>query len=131
MNQSSRVRTAPVPAGGVPVPVREVSVRVRKVPVLGDIPVLGFLFSKSQLSRDRKELLILLTPQVLSTALGEGKLMGVDEITRDQLDRSQIKEGIKRDELQKQILDPLFPVPEQPAPGQAAPPAKAKAPDHL
>ena len=101
--------------------------RIKKVPVLGDIPVLGYLFSKSQMSRDRKELLILLTPQVLSTALGQGKLLGVDEVTREQLGRSQIKEGIKRDELQKQILDPLFPVPEPPQ----TPPGKTKAPDHL
>jgi general secretion pathway protein D len=106
--------------------------RVKKVPVLGDIPVIGFLFSKSQMTRDRKELLILLTPQVLATALGEGKLRPFDEITREQLDRSQIKEEIKRDEHQKQVLDPLFPVQEPPpAKGELPPTTKAKKPEQF
>ena len=31
------------------------------------------------------------------------------EMTRDHLDKSRIKDEIKRDDLQKQLLDPLFP----------------------
>jgi type IV pilus assembly protein PilQ len=38
---------------------------VYKVPLLGDIPVLGWLFKKKSMSRTRKELLIFVTPRIL------------------------------------------------------------------
>ncbi len=37
-----------------------------RVPFLGDIPVLGYLFKTEQKSVDRKELIILITPRILS-----------------------------------------------------------------
>ena len=83
--------------------------RVKKLPVLGDIPYLGALFRTTRVNRDRKELLIMLTPQVLAQAEGAGKFRPIDEVTREQLNRSRIKDEIKRDTLQKQLLDPLFP----------------------
>ncbi|HXG46164.1 MAG TPA: secretin N-terminal domain-containing protein, partial [Methylomirabilota bacterium] len=85
--------------------------RVSRVPVLGELPILGFFFRNSNDTKDRKELIILLTPQVLSTAVGQGVVRSMEEVTRENLDHSRIKDEIKRDELQKQLLDPLFPVP--------------------
>jgi len=41
--------------------------RVDKVPVLGDMPGLGWLFRKTTTVKDRNELLIILTPHVLRT----------------------------------------------------------------
>ncbi len=38
---------------------------VFKVPILGDIPLLGYLFKKKSMSRSRMELLIFVTPRVL------------------------------------------------------------------
>jgi type IV pilus assembly protein PilQ len=38
---------------------------VYKVPLLGDIPVLGYLFKKKSVSRSRMELLIFVTPRVI------------------------------------------------------------------
>ena len=38
---------------------------VFKVPILGDIPLLGYLFKKKSVSRSRMELLIFVTPRVL------------------------------------------------------------------
>jgi type II secretory pathway component GspD/PulD (secretin) len=83
--------------------------RLKKVPVLGDIPWLGMLFRSRTKFSDRKELLILLTPQVLLNALQAGKIGDPNIVTREQLDRSQIRNKFNRDELQKQLLDPLFP----------------------
>jgi general secretion pathway protein D len=40
---------------------------ISKVPILGDIPVLRFLFSRTQLSKTKTELLIFLTPHVAAT----------------------------------------------------------------
>jgi type II secretory pathway component GspD/PulD (secretin) len=88
--------------------------RVTKMPLLGDIPVLGVLFRSSHLTRDRKELLILLTPQILTNEKEVGDLRDIGDVTHEQLERSRIKDEIKRDELQKQLLDPLFPPSERP-----------------
>ena len=38
---------------------------VNKVPVLGDIPILGFFFRSEQARQDRTELLVLVTPHLL------------------------------------------------------------------
>ncbi len=38
-----------------------------KVPVLGDIPILGYLFKKKGTERDRKELLIFVTPKIVES----------------------------------------------------------------
>jgi type IV pilus assembly protein PilQ len=38
---------------------------VFKVPLLGDIPLLGALFRKKSVTRDRRELLIFVTPKIM------------------------------------------------------------------
>ncbi len=38
---------------------------VFKIPILGDIPLLGYLFKKKSMSRTRMELLIFVTPKIL------------------------------------------------------------------
>jgi len=40
---------------------------VNQVPLLGDLPVLGHLFRSTTRSTDKRELLIFLTPRVLTT----------------------------------------------------------------
>jgi general secretion pathway protein D len=82
--------------------------RVKGVPVLSSIPGLGALFRTTSTTRNRKELLILLTPQILSNSLEPAVPRSIDEVTRENLDRSRIKDQ-KRDELQKEILEPLYP----------------------
>jgi type IV pilus assembly protein PilQ len=44
---------------------------VSKVPLLGDIPVVGNLFKTTSKSNNRTELLIFLTPRVLSDQLSQ------------------------------------------------------------
>lgn len=43
--------------------------RTTKVPILGDIPILGYLFRSTKKVRNKKELLIFVTPKILSTGL--------------------------------------------------------------
>lgn len=38
---------------------------VRKVPLLGDIPVVGSLFRSTERNHERKELLIFITPRIM------------------------------------------------------------------
>jgi general secretion pathway protein D len=85
--------------------------RVRKVPFLGDIPVLGYLFRSNQNRQERRELLIMLTPQILipPDSTNDTSLVSIKEMTQGQLRQSRIKDEIQRDEMQRQILDPIFP----------------------
>lgn len=77
--------------------------RRRKVPFLGNIPYLGVLFRSSHATSDRKELLIILTPQLLLDSRDARRL------TEDQLRRTTIKDEIRRDKLQQEILEPILP----------------------
>jgi type II secretion system protein D len=84
--------------------------RRSKVPILGNIPYLGALFRSSRSTSDRKELLIILTPQLLSnntnTVTG---VSSMQQMTKDQLRRSTIKDEIRRDKLQQEVLEPIVP----------------------
>ena len=42
---------------------------VDKVPLLGDIPLLGWLFRSVQVQNDKAELLVFVTPKILSSSL--------------------------------------------------------------
>jgi type IV pilus assembly protein PilQ len=42
---------------------------VNKIPILGDLPGIGFLFKKTNVQNDKKELLIFITPKVLDEKL--------------------------------------------------------------
>jgi type II secretion system protein D len=84
-----------------------------KVPILGNIPYLGVLFRSSHALSDRKELLIILTPQLLLDKRDSATISGLSDgqrITRDQLQRSTIKDEIRRDKLQQEILEPILPL---------------------
>jgi general secretion pathway protein D len=56
---------------------------VSKIPILGDIPLLGFLFSHTSKHTIKRELMIFLTPYVAFTAVE------LEEIT--QLEKSRLK----------------------------------------
>jgi len=83
--------------------------RVKKVPFLGDIPGLGVLFRSKTKIESRKELLILLTPQVLLMGNEEAKTIDLDTMTRQQLERSTLRDEIHHDKYRQQLLEPLYP----------------------
>jgi len=56
-------------------------VRERKVPVLGDVPILGNLFKRTTVDKERTELLIVLTPHVIRN------VTDADRLTKEHLDR--------------------------------------------
>jgi type IV pilus assembly protein PilQ len=52
---------------------------ITKVPVLGDIPLLGILFRKTSKSSQRQEVVVLVTPQILNDNRGQANYTpGVD-----------------------------------------------------
>lgn len=92
--------------------------RERKVPVLGDIPYLGAAFRSTKISREKKELLIFLTPQILANNQNPVPLNDPVEATREQLERSRINPELKRNEFNQPTLERIFPPP-APPPGNS------------
>jgi type II secretory pathway component GspD/PulD (secretin) len=66
--------------------------RENKVPILGDIPLLGFLFRSEFEERTKTELLIVLTPHVITSPAEEAR---VRELTKAEIDRLSISEQEK------------------------------------
>lgn len=65
---------------------------VTKVPILGDIPILGALFRSTNKTNQRNEVIVLLTPQIMddserSSSLGTNYTPGPD--ARQMLERSR------------------------------------------
>ena len=74
---------------------------VQKVPILGDIPLLGILFRDKSVRKTRTELLIILTPHVLNN------ISDTDRVTRENIQRSNIQNQPGRDENQERLLEEL------------------------
>jgi type II secretion system protein D len=72
-----------------------------KVPILGDIPVLGWLFKASTVKKERKELLIILTPTVLRN------VEEADVETAGQVKRLNLLQGAQHDALQQRLFKVL------------------------
>jgi type II secretion system protein D len=96
--------------------------RTKKVPLLGDIPGLGVLFRSKSKNKVRKELLVILTPQILLKGEGEGKTLDAGGFTEQELRSSTIKGQLQRDPLQRRVLDPLLPPETNAVPSTVPPP---------
>jgi type II secretory pathway component GspD/PulD (secretin) len=88
--------------------------RERKVPFFGDIPYLGAAFRSTKVSKERKELLIFLTPQILANNQDPVPLTDPQDLMREQLERSRINPELKRNEFNQPLLEPIFPPPAVP-----------------
>ena len=75
--------------------------REDKVPLLGDIPWLGTLFKKSTVTKERTELLIIMTPQVIRT------IPDADKLTNRQLKRLNMMRPISTDIDLGNLFNPL------------------------
>jgi type II secretory pathway component GspD/PulD (secretin) len=82
--------------------------RVKKVPVLGDIPYLGALFRSTSDKRRRKELLILMTPVVMENMQNKVKLADPDDVLRDNLEEFDLRPMMKEGDAQRRLVEPLY-----------------------
>lgn len=86
----------------------QVTSTVNKLPILGDIPILGNLFKSSNKSHQRTELLVLMTPHIIASSADAEKLKddtvkelapsiqkGVNQVTHPQSSGQQTKQGPK------------------------------------
>lgn len=90
--------------------------RERKVPFFGDIPYLGAAFRSTKVTKEKRELLIFLTPTIMANNQTPVPLNDPLDATREQLDRSRLKDELKRNDFNRPLLDPLFPPPITPPP---------------
>jgi general secretion pathway protein D len=104
---------------------------IRKVPILGDIPVLGFPFKRTVKSDVKKELMIFLTPYIVRDPKRMENLAAV-ELHKTEL----VPEAFNPEDFGKYLDNPsLFPGPRDPAPSPtvrratAVTPAKKQAPE--
>ncbi|HKQ39769.1 MAG TPA: secretin N-terminal domain-containing protein [Verrucomicrobiae bacterium] len=105
--------------------------RVRKVPFLGDIPVFGNLFRSNRRIMDRKELLILLTPQVLVNVRSVASTMDLDAVTDRELRESTLQDQFQKDSFKERLLNPLLRRPSTNTNGLPhLPPSKSATPFH-
>ena len=73
--------------------------RDEKVPVLGDIPLLGIAFRSRRVVTQRTELIIILTPHVISGVENS------DSITQKAIERSKLKHGEALRVIEKQLQE--------------------------
>ncbi len=88
---------------------------VTKIPLLGDIPLLGNFFRRTQKSDSKTELIIFLTPHIVAEP------SELAALTAKQRERSDATKGLTEEELNK-FLDEL--PKKKTAPDTKSPPAK-------
>jgi general secretion pathway protein D len=64
-----------------------------KVPLLGDIPILGFFFKKKQTQKSRTEAIFLLTPHIIMAPEETGEVSGR---VMEGMEHPYIKEGNRK-----------------------------------
>ena len=85
---------------------------IRKVPILGDIPILGLLFRHKEISRVDKEVIVFLTPHIIrisETPFDEALLESDAPVTvllSKEEEREMVSPRSKEEEIEK-ILDEL------------------------
>jgi general secretion pathway protein D len=76
-------------------------INTNKIPVLGDIPIVGIAFRHDEISKSTNELMIFLTPHVIDKA--PEKLDDLIEKTREVINDPKVKFNTMVEELQKSI----------------------------
>ena len=81
---------------------------VQKIPILGDIPILGFPFRRTIKSDEKKELMIFLTPTIVSDP------RAVDAVNADELGKTELVDRAFTEKEKSKFLQglPLMPEPE-------------------
>ena len=88
--------------------VDDITTDEHKVPLLGDIPLLGYLFKYSSHERTKRELIIFISPYILATPYD------IKQITNAQ--RRMTTTEVRDDRFNKEILAPQTESPSQPLP---------------
>jgi general secretion pathway protein D len=74
------------------------TVTINKIPLIGDIPLIGSIFSRTQIDKSKTELLLFLTPHVASEP-GLLNSMSSDELRGTQLTPNAVSPGTYEDQM--------------------------------
>jgi type II secretory pathway component GspD/PulD (secretin) len=97
--------------------------RMTKVPLLGDIPLAGWLFRSKLDSETKTELLVILTPKVVY-GNSPGDVARLEQISNEKINQAQNPSELRRKLEQRGFTEP---VPEQ-KPEEAPPDAEPAVP---
>jgi hypothetical protein len=75
--------------------------REDKVPILGDIPIVGLAFKNTKVIKQRRELLIILTPKIMRITTD------ADVLTNKDIRQMPLARGISTDASVGELLNPL------------------------
>jgi general secretion pathway protein D len=102
-----------------------------KIPFLGDLPVVGWLFKSSSITKKKINLLVFLTPKIIRNTADSRRLLGLKISDRDQWVRANVlgddpfAEKVRSISKQPEAVDSDQPVPEiptsKPDPKQSSP----------
>ena len=81
--------------------------RVSKVPILGDIPLIKYAFQSTNVSRQRTELLIILTPRILYKPSDAAEITRLNRERMEQVRKIKLEEAGKATEIPFDGLGPL------------------------
>ena len=71
--------------------------RITRVPFLGSLPVVGYLFSRTQTTADNEELLIFITPRIITNNLSITAIEGTQQ---------NLAKGVELDKFGKPVVIP-------------------------
>jgi len=119
----------PETAGGIPLGVEiddqdTVTLDNRGIPFLRDIPIFGYLFRFTGRKVEKTELLLLITPRVVGTAIDAAKITNDMRRATPELD-----EAVDRAPRAPRFT-PMVPPPRPPLPGSPLPPSSPLAPQN-
>jgi general secretion pathway protein D len=101
----------------------KVTINDRGVPFLKNIPIIGFLFGFKERAVEKTELLLLITPRVIGTALDAARITEQMRKTTPELDNA-----IRSAPRPPSAMPPVPPVPPSPPPALPVPPSETPAP---
>ena len=88
---------------------------VRKVPFLGDIPILGWLFKIQTRRTEKTNLLIFLTPYIVRESSEVVQIRkNKSEEMRDYLEREKVEQRQRHEEILDKFDRPMIPPPDPP-----------------
>ena len=94
---------------------------VQKVPILGDIPILGFPFRRTVKKDEKRELMIFLTPTIVNNPAS------IDRVNADEISRTEMSSRTFNEEQKMKFSRDLPPLPEPESEAEPAPIPRASA----
>jgi general secretion pathway protein D len=81
---------------------------ITKVPLLGDIPFLGWLFKRKETVEKKTNLLIFITPRIIRSADDLAQVTQQNHMAMNQFSKNEMKGALEKNSYAKQTMDELL-----------------------